>query len=586
MTFWEKLFLSTAEKEEGDQASYFRRLSDGSFKDKLVYGVAEEKRGFLALDPVEQPGALYCGGMGSGKSVAMRFTVVTNFIVNSENTVYILIDPLKGMTDYAPLFKYKENVAVAVNDTAKLVPAIKMLYQECMARKEAFSEIQANNIYTYEKKMREKDPNFEGVARIMICMEEFHAVPASNEVKYHMNVDRPGSIAAMLKELMRVGRSYGITLLAATQRATSDDFPSSLKPGITQLMAFKVNNPGDATAINLAHAADIRSEQRGRCAYEGGFIQFPYFDDKGCAKLLEKNYKPLKAKLFKYPMEKYHEAFAGEGNAGMTKVEPIKSLLDNLNQYKVEDVSSRILESFGFTTAPQSNSAYVAHMIAERNNTSYGVYIVQTPDQSSAKAIDALKKGLKFLNCNSVCVMNYGKSMPPSLDSLVKELGGFAIDLEDMNRIAQVLDNKDKLDQEKYELLYGELALVPKKEIKIKGSEEVEWKDQKAAELPAKKENFDDLFAELDQIVKKKPELASPKPVEKEQPKAAITDLRKAPAEVKVEAKPAMKPVEEPPVEEKIERPKATVGGSSMLNLREKLKASMAAERARESKES
>ena len=572
MTFWERLFLSTAEKEEGDQASYLRRISDGSFKDKLVYGVAEEKRGFLALDPVEQPGALYCGGMGSGKSVAMRFTVVTNFICNSENTVYIMIDPLKGMTDYAPLFKYKENVAVAVNDTAKLVPAIKMLYQECMARKEAFSAIQANNIYTYERMMRQKDPSFPGVARIMICMEEFHAVPASNEVKYHMNVDRPGSIAAMLKELMRVGRSYGITLLAATQRATSDDFPSSLKPGITQLMAFKVNNPGDATAINLAHAADIRSEQRGRCAYEGGFIQFPYFDDKGCAKLLEKHYKPLRAKLFKYTMDKYHEAFAGEGNAGMTKVEPIKSLLDNLNQYKVEDVSSRILESFDFETAPQTNTAYVASMLAQKNNKTYGVYIVQTPDQSSPKAIDALKKGLNFLNCESVIIVNYGKSMPPSLDAFVKDFGGYAVDLEDMNRIAQVLDNKDKLDEEKYQLLYGELALVPKKEVLKKGAEEVQWKDAKGGELSApkkeSKENFDDLFAELDQIVKKKPELApAPKEEKKSEP---------------VVAKQTSEVVAESGIEEEFKRPISSVGGSSMLNLREKLKASMAAQKAKE----
>lgn len=603
MTIWEKLFLSTTEKEEGDLASYLRRLEDGSFVDRLVYGVAEEKRGFLALDPVQQPGALYCGGMGSGKSVAMRFTVVTHFVCNSENTFYIMIDPLKGMTDYAPLFKYKKNVAKALNDTAKLVPAIKMLYQECMARKEAFSEINANSIYTYEAHMRKQDPNFPGLARIMVCMEEFHSVPVANEVKYHMNVDRPGTVAAMLKELMRVGRSYGICLLAATQRATSDDFPSSLKPGITQLMAFKVNNPGDATAINLAHAADIRSEQRGRCAYEGGFIQFPFLDTPDCEKLLERNYKPLKAKLLRHSVEKYQEAFAGEGNAGMTKVEPIKSLLENLNSFKVEDVASRILESFDFETSSQGNSAYVANLIAHRDGKKYGVYLVQSPDQSSAKALDALKKGLKHLDCDAVVIINFGKAMMSGgggVDGVVKEVGGYAIDGEDIGRIAQVLDNKDRLEREgKYEQLYNELALIRKKEHSLK-KEEVEAPKDEPKE--AKKQSTDDIFAELDNLlVKKKPDAAKVTPEVKAslkvEPKAEtkvspsvesfFDDLVKKdePKKEAVEAKPEEKDevkVEES--EEEFKRPVAKTGGSSLINLREKLRASMMEARAREIK--
>ena len=607
MSIWEKLFLSPTEKEEGDLNSYMHRLSDGSFRDRLVYGVAEEKRGFLFLDPVEQPGALYCGGMGSGKSVAMRFTVVTHFICNSENTFYMMIDPLKGMTDYAPLFKYKKNVAVALNDTAKLVPAIKMLYQECMARKEAFSEVNANNIYNFEKAMKKKDPNYPGLARIMVCMEEFHAIPVANGVRYHMNVDRPGTVAAMLKEIMRVGRSYGICLLAATQRATSDDFPSSLKPGITQLMAFKVNNPGDATAINLAHAADIRSEQRGRCAYEGGFIQFPFLDTPDCEKLLERNYKPLKAQLLKHSVEKYQEAFAGEGNAGMTKVEPIKSLLDNLGSFKVEDVASRILESFDFTTEPQGNTAYVANLLAFKNQTKYGVYIIQSPDQSSPKALDSLKKGLAHLGCDGVIVINFGKSSPPSVDGLVKEMGGYVVDGEDMGRIAQVLDNKAKLEKEgKYDQIYSELALVPKKEIKLKKNEP----ESAPAQKDAKDQSADDIFAELDNLLEKKSpkvETSAPKKVEakaplKEEKKedstldsfdSLMAELSPQKEEVKSTPIPSPAPEKTPEqvvqekiekVEEEVKRPVAKTGGTSLINLRDKLRASMMDARQKELK--
>lgn len=42
-------------------------------------------------------------------------------------------------------------MATALNDPAKLVPAIEMVYQECMARKDEFSRVNAANIYQYEK---------------------------------------------------------------------------------------------------------------------------------------------------------------------------------------------------------------------------------------------------------------------------------------------------------------------------------------------------------------------------------------------------------------------------------------------------
>lgn len=295
--FFRKLFLSQVEKEEGDFRSYMENLKAGNFRDVLNYGVAEDKRGFLLKNPVEQPGALYCGGMGSGKSVAMRFTLSTHFISNSDITFYLLIDTQKGMTDYEPLFMYDKNVATALNDKSKLVPAFEMIYLEMMARKEEFSRLGAKNILVYEELRREgvkdsegkwiqkPEPNYKGMARIIIGIEEFHDVPNNEIVKYHLNSDRENSPAYQLKMILRIGRSYGITMLAATQRATADDFPSSLKPGITQQMSFKVNNPGDAAAINLPLAVDIKGDQRGRCVYENGFIQFPYLNDKDLKKL-------------------------------------------------------------------------------------------------------------------------------------------------------------------------------------------------------------------------------------------------------------------------------------------------------------
>ena len=542
MNFLQKILIAEVEKEEGDFGSYLEKLESGAFKDKMFYGVAEDKRGFLFLDPVQQPGALYCGGMGSGKSIAMRTTLLTHMAANSENTVYILVDILKGMTDYAIMFPYEKNVATALNDQAKLIPTIEMIYQECMARKDEFSRVNANNIYQYEKIMKKQDPNFQGLARIILAIEEFHAVPNAEVIKYHMNVDRNNSPAAMLKDLLRVGRSYGIQLLAATQRATSDDFPSSLKPGITQLMAFRVNNPGDATAINLALAADIRSDQRGRCVYEGGFIQFPYIDDDAGKKLLEKYYKPLKAKMLKYSMKDFQQAFSGEGNQGMVEVKTLKSLLENHTSFKAEDIITRVMTFFDFKVSQQSNQALNVNLIAERDGIKYGVMILKGRGSSgSKKAVEAFKENLQLLGCSSMVAISLDGNIPSDVMSAKNSLDGYEADQEDLMRIASVFDNLDLLKKEgKFEQMFEKLSLVRR------------TKKETPPDKDKQKSEIDDLFAEFATIGKEKKNEVKPEEVKK--PVAIERSIK----------------------EEVIVKPEvSTGGGKELLDLRERLKASL-----------
>lgn len=553
-----KLLMVPVEREEGDFKTYLAKLESGGFKDKMFYGVAEDRRGFLTVDPVQQPGALYCGGMGSGKSIAMRSTLITHMAANSENTIYLLVDALKGMTDYALLFPYTKNVATALGETAKLIPVIEMVYQECMARKDEFSKVNAPNIYEYEKIKRQENPNYPGLARIILAIEEFHSVPNADVIKYHMNVDRSGSAAAMLKDLLRVGRSYGIQLLAATQRATSDDFPSSLKPGITQLMAFRVNNPGDATAINLPLAADIRMEQRGRCVYEGGFIQFPFIDDVTGKEILKKYYKPLKAQLLRYNLEDYHQAFSGEGNTGMVKVKTLKSLIDNFNSFKVEDIIARLLEAFDFKVQHQNNKALPVNLLAERNNTLYGVMILQGRSGGSKKAVESFKEGCRLLNCQSMIAISMDSMIPSEVAAARKEMNGYDLDVEDLQRIANILDHKEQLIKEnKFDQLFNNLPLVP-----LKG----EVESPAAIEKPKNNNDIDDLFSQFQTLV------------EPSKPAAPPEDKKSVAPVVKPE--PALAPPASP-IAPEVETPTetrpqvSTGGGKNLTDLRERLKASL-----------
>jgi hypothetical protein len=528
-----KLLNVPMDKEEGDFKSYLNRVDNGSFKDKMCYGISDDKRGFLTVDPVENPGALYCGGMGSGKSIAMRFTVLTHFITNSQNTIYILVDTIKGMTDYRPLFDYRDNVAVAINDPAKLVAVIEMLTAEMHSRKDAFSKIGANHIYKYEAMMKKHDPAHTGLARIVLCVEEFHTITTSDIIKYSQNVEKPGTAAFLLKEMLKVGRSYGITMLAATQRATSDDFPNSLKPGITQTMAFRVNTPTDASAINLSHASDIRMDQRGRCAYESGYIQFPYIDDEVAVQLLKKYNKPLKAKLLKYQMNDYHTAFEGEGNEGMVQIKTFKSLFDTWQQFNADDIVSRLLRYFEFDVVKQRNQGYNIQLIATRDNIKYGVYIIkQTTGNTSDKVMTSVSESAKILNCEELIVIHLpaGIQVPQPVVKAVSAFGprnGLTLDFEDLAKIANIVDHKSKLEEEgSFEQMYNSLSIakrfkdepIQKKQEEVKDTK----KEDEAFEMFSNFEKLLSLPGREDEIPKK--QVTIPKSLEDLLKESSISD--------------------------------------------------------------
>jgi len=474
MNFLRKLLMVEVEKEQGDLKSFMEKLEKGQFRNMLNYGISEEKRGFFTLNPLTDPGALYCGAMGSGKSVAMKFTLISSMLSNSDNTIYLLYDGIKGMTDYRIMFNYEKNVAYAVNDGAKIVPLIDMVYGEMMARKEEFSKYQATNVDDYNRIMKEKDPNTKELARFVLAVEEFHTIPSSEYVKFSYSVDTPGSVAFQFKELMRVGRSYGLTLLAATQRAVADDIPSTLRVGLSQMMAFRVSNPGDVAAMNIVHAADIRPGNPGRCAYAGGFIQFPNLTDSVAKWLLDKYYKPLNARCLKYKVEDFQKAFSGEGNSGMILVKPLKDLLVNLKQFNPMDITRRILNSFDFSVEAQKNEAYSCQLIAERDGKKYAVLVITNPNLGTEKSAQSLKESMKFLKVDSLIVISLDKTIPPALSSLIKKENGIMVDFEDVNRIAMVLDNRMSLEEKgDFKDAYSTLVLAKKEEKKVEIKEEL-----------------------------------------------------------------------------------------------------------------
>lgn len=458
-----RITLIEADPAQGDGESYEEMIRNNSFDDKFCYGISQEARGFHLLNPFEKPGALYVGAMGSGKSQGMRFTILTHMLTNSEKTVYLLYDQVKDMGDYKIMFPLRSNVAKALGDGTKIIPIIEMLYSEILARQVEFRKYTAADLRDYEKIMKKNNPNFEGLARIVFAAEEFHAITSNPTLNFQYKNDVEGTAAWKLRQIMRIGRSYGVFLLAATQRFTSDDFPTALKPAIAMQMCFRAATVADVSFMGLSQAVDIQIP--GRCAYVGGsYIQYPWMPDSSAQNLLNKYFKPLKAKLLKYQMDDYHTAFESEGNEGLVDVLSFENVTKNYQQYSFPKICSKFLNAFDFTVEKQQKPALIANFIATRNSEKYAVVcFADQRDVNPDKQIAGLKNVLNLLNVDKILVF-FAEQQPPSIKGNLPS-GSLVIDKHDLLSMAKTLDSKDSLLESEFSFLYESLPLTEKKKL-------------------------------------------------------------------------------------------------------------------------
>lgn len=463
-----KLFYAKPQSNVLSTKYYLEKLESGELSRKVFMGIADFSADFLTADPISTPGLLCIGGQGSGKSKGLKAAAVTALAASPETSAFFLVDPLKGMGDYTTMFPYEKNVCVSIgkdNDEAmlKFSILIDMLYEEMTARQKAFIEKEASDLHDYEKKTGEK------VANLFIVCEEFHAITLHPKVNFFENANEDGTVANKMKKLARAGRSYGICIMAATQRATQTDFPSDLRAGITNILAFQVKTSADAAMVNLGHAADIKSTQRGRAAHEEGFIQMPLFTDEFCTKLLKKYYKPLSAKLFLHKMEDYRLALGDEGVKGAVKNQALLKVVKNIESYQLEDVSERILKLFDFTLEEQSNKALHFQQYALKNGKKYAVWSIDAFKNASSsrgmsrgrsnmddREIDRVKKELKSKGCDGLIVITNSSSKTGLSGENIIDLDKF-----DMVNIAEILENEESLKEEGlWDEKYNSIPLV------------------------------------------------------------------------------------------------------------------------------
>lgn len=304
---------------------------------------------------------------------------------------------------------------------------------------------------TSEETLKEAlyDKVFKGVAQINVIIEEFHAIPSSKEMDYFENASTPGTIANMFQQLARTSRSSGFNFILITQRLLSNEVPSDIKTATATTLCHKVNNPGDAAMANLPHAETIKGViHKGRAAYEDGFSQAPLFSRGTLDKLVEKYYKPLEGELFAYSVEDYHRALGGTGSDGMCDTMPLKFVVKNSAMFNHRRIVSRILSLYNVEEVPWDLTSLEVSLVAEKDGVRYAILAHKRETKGYGSGISSerirtfIQEAHGVIKADKFIIFNFDSSdgsIPKDKDIL-----GFNLGPEAMEKIGEVFDNKDK----------------------------------------------------------------------------------------------------------------------------------------------
>lgn len=220
----------------------------------FVIGCAEANLQTLDL-LVDGPHVLIAGTTGSGKSELLRTLILSLAMTHPPDRVTVLLVDFKGGSGLAPLAGLPHCVGVLTDLTPEAVfRALISLAAEVTRRERLFARLGAADLSAYQW---QRSARMEPLAHLVVVVDE-----------YRMLRER---IPEAMDELMRiasVGRSMGIHLILATQRAQGS-VSADIRANVTTSIALRVQSGMESTdIIDVPDAAGIPIDQPGR-----GFIR-------------------------------------------------------------------------------------------------------------------------------------------------------------------------------------------------------------------------------------------------------------------------------------------------------------------------
>ena len=451
MGILDKMFLPKQRSNEFTIERYMRDIERGEFRNLMNLGVCEDKGGnWLLKDFSKEPNALFIGAMGSGKSVAANFSIQTWMLANSDQTVLFIADTLKGANDYQALFDY-DQVYPILSSEAGIHRVLDLLYDEVMFRRDAFNEVQAENIDQYEKKMTKLQGGKEfKLARCFLVVEEFHAIPY-----VVLNYDKDYKIdltsAFKFHQLMKIGRSYGVWIIACSQKGTKSDIPSEIVQNFTQKQIFRVSKAEASYFLSETKAAEIRSDQKGRCETDYGTVQFPFVPMGTQKILLEKYMKPLEAKCLYLNDQLIEDYLKGKSTVDLYKHKKLSDLCSSIESREADLVIRILHEKLGHKVQPIDAriDPYGISLVVDWPNKGKVAVMVRVGSKKiTGKHLLKLSKGMESYGCMRGILYTSAEDLPSGIYKVAVDQNIEIVDHEDLIRLARQIELRTKQGEE------------------------------------------------------------------------------------------------------------------------------------------
>ena len=442
MSILESIFLPKRKANEFTFDRYIEDLDGGLFRDKVCLGICEANGGSYLLKNFSiEPNALYVGAMGSGKSAGACFSLATWLASNSDHTIVFIVDAVKGANDYRALFKYEEtNQVYPIRGSEMGVHrVIDLIYDEAMARKDLFNSVKAEGLFDYEKVTGKK------LSRIILMMEEFHSIPYAI-----MNFDRDFKVAQTTANkfhtIMRIGRTMGTWVMAASQKSTKSDIPSEIVPNFTQKQIFRVSRSEAAYVLGDSKAADIRSDQKGRCETDYGSVQFPFMPVETQIQLLDKYMKPLDAECAYLTPQIIKDYLGGKSTEDLYRLKKLSDLVQSIESVGDNEIVIRILHKALNHKVESVNSLIdqngLSLIVTLPDSVKIGVMIrVGDKVKVTPKHIGRLSQGMAAYGCTRGILYTSASDLPTAAYKAALENRIELVDHEDLLRMARQIES-------------------------------------------------------------------------------------------------------------------------------------------------
>lgn len=211
-----------------------------------------EKRKPVYLDISNDSGAyhgLICGTTGSGKSVLLHQIITAGVKQYTPNELqFVLLDYKEG-TGFKVYKDLPHARIIAVDaDIDFGYESFKFLTNEMKERAKLFKKYDTKDITQFKEK------TLKDCSRILVIVDEFQVLLEGKENNYDLN----NKIRKAIEDIVRLGRSFGIHLLLATQTPNGVKWSSSTLENIAIRIGLRMSS--DAENYLFKHTKPIASE--------------------------------------------------------------------------------------------------------------------------------------------------------------------------------------------------------------------------------------------------------------------------------------------------------------------------------------